>query len=61
VCFLFGDAETRKQVNNCLGLDLKLAGQFVDSDLIDICHALLRIRFFLLFRTNVFRAIFSFL
>jgi len=26
----------------------KLAGQFVDSDLIDICHAVLRIRFFLL-------------
>lgn len=48
--FLFGDAETRKKVNDCLGLDLELAGQFVDSDLVDISHAFLRISLFLVLR-----------
>jgi hypothetical protein len=39
VRFLFGDAVPGQQVNNGLGLDLQLASQLVDSDLIDVGHA----------------------
>jgi len=39
VRLLFGDAVTGEQVNNGFGLDLQLAGQLVDSDLIDVGHA----------------------
>jgi len=31
---LFGDAVSREQVNNRLGLDLQLARQLIDSNLI---------------------------
>ncbi len=33
VCLLFGYAEPGQQINNRLGFDLKLSGQFVNSDL----------------------------
>jgi hypothetical protein len=39
---LFRDAILGQQVNNGLGLDLKLPGQLVDSDLIRVGHALRR-------------------
>ena len=39
---LFRDAVLRQQVNNGFGLDLELPGQFVDSDLIRVAHALRR-------------------
>ena len=45
------NAETGQKVNNGFRFDLQLAGQFVNSDLIDICHALLGTRFFLVFGT----------
>jgi len=37
---LFRDAIPRQQVNNGFGLDLEFAGQFVDSDLVYVGHAL---------------------
>jgi len=40
VRLLFGDPESREKVNDGLGLDLQLAGQLVDSDLIRVAHAL---------------------
>jgi hypothetical protein len=40
VRFLFRDAEAGQKINNRLGLDLQLAGQFVDSDLVCVAHAL---------------------
>ena len=39
VRLLFGDAVSRQQVNDGLGLDLQLASEFIDSDLIRIGHA----------------------
>jgi hypothetical protein len=41
VRLLFLDADFRQVVDQHLGLDLEFAGQFVDSDLIGLCHALL--------------------
>jgi hypothetical protein len=40
VRLLFRDAEPGQKVNDRFGLDLQLAGQFVDSDLIRVAHAL---------------------
>jgi len=37
---LFRYAVPRQQVNDGFGLDLEFAGQFVDSDLIYVGHAL---------------------
>jgi hypothetical protein len=39
VRLLFRDAVPRQKVNDCLGFDLKLTGQLVDSDLVCVCHA----------------------
>jgi hypothetical protein len=36
VRLLFGDADLGKIVNQHLGLDLKLTGQFVNSDLVGV-------------------------
>jgi hypothetical protein len=38
VRFLFRYAGLRQIVDDCFCLDLQLAGQFVDSDLIRVCH-----------------------
>lgn len=43
---LLGDAILGQKVDDGLGLDLELAGEFVDSDLIRVTHAALRFRFF---------------
>jgi hypothetical protein len=40
VRLLFRDAIAGQQVNNGFGLDLEFSGQFVDSDLIYVGHAL---------------------
>jgi len=40
VRLLFRDAVARQQVNDGLRLDFQFAGQFVDSDLIYVGHAL---------------------
>ena len=40
VRFLFRDTKSGQKINNGFGLDLQLAGQFVDSDLICVAHAL---------------------
>jgi len=40
VRLLFRDAVPRQQVNDGFGFDLEFAGQFVDSDLIYVGHAL---------------------
>ncbi len=40
VRFLFRDPIPDQQVNNGFGLDLEFAGQFIDSDLIYVGHAL---------------------
>ena len=39
--FLFVDADLGKIVDQHLGLDFELAGQFVDSDLICVWHSFL--------------------
>ena len=57
--FLFRDAESGQKINDGLGLDLQLAGQLVDSDLICVGHSsfgLFRLCLFRLFRfTLIFR------
>jgi len=40
VRLLLCDAETRQKVNDRFGLDLQFTGQFVDSNLIHVAHAL---------------------
>ena len=40
VRLLFRNAVAGQKINDRLGLDLQLAGQLVDSDLICVCHAL---------------------
>jgi hypothetical protein len=50
--FFLGNAGLRQIINNCLGLDLEFARQFVDADLIRFCHCppgLLLATFFRLF------------
>ena len=59
VRLLFRYAETGQKVNDCFRLDLEFAGQLVNSDLIDISHALLGVCLFLLLRTALrFRTLF---
>jgi hypothetical protein len=41
VRLLFGDADFRQVLDQYLRLDLKLASEFVNSDLIGICHSFL--------------------
>ena len=50
MCFLFGYAITRQQVNNSLGFDLQLSREFIDADLGRVTHASLRTFLFLLLR-----------
>jgi hypothetical protein len=38
VRLFLGDAETGQEFENCFGLDLKFAGQFVDADLHVLGH-----------------------
>ena len=40
VRLFFSDAVPSQQIDDGLGLDLEFAGQFVDSDLICVAHAL---------------------
>jgi hypothetical protein len=40
VRLLFRDAEAGQKINDRLGLDLQLASQLVDSDLVCVAHAL---------------------
>lgn len=40
VSLFLRDAEAGQKVNNRFGLDFEFAGQFVDSDLIGVAHAL---------------------
>jgi hypothetical protein len=40
VRLFFRNAVAGQKINDRLGLDLQLAGQLVDSDLICVCHAL---------------------
>jgi len=51
VRLFFSYAETGQKVNDCFRFDLEFAGQLVNSDLIDISHALLGVRLFLLLHT----------
>ena len=48
MCLLFGYAKTRQKVNDGFGLDLKLAGEFIDAYLGCVTHASLRTFLFLL-------------
>jgi hypothetical protein len=36
---LLGDSRFRQVINDRLGLDLQLSGQFIDSDLFDFAHS----------------------
>ena len=38
MCFLFRDPVLRQQVNDGFRLDLEFASEFVDSDLVYVCH-----------------------
>jgi len=48
VRLLFSYTKARQEVDDGLGLDLELAGQFVNTDLRWVTHASLRILLFLL-------------
>ena len=51
--FLFGNAESRKKVDDGFGLDLEFAGELVDADLGCVTHAALGTFLFLLFRRSL--------
>jgi hypothetical protein len=53
VRFLFGNAESRKKVNDGFSLDLEFAGELVDADLGCVTHASLGTFLFLLFRRSL--------
>ena len=41
--FLLGDSRFGQEINDGLGLNLQLAGQFIDADLFDFGHSLVRL------------------
>ena len=53
VRLLFGNAKSRKKVNDGFGFDLEFAGELVDADLGCVTHASLGTFLFLLFRGSL--------